>query len=279
MEEAFRAGKLKINENKGGGSVPLIQVQNDGDRPVFLQAGETVKGGQQDRIIASDAVVPPGHQGPIAVYCVEQSRWSGSRAFIRDDTMLFIAPTRGLKYFVQHKVGSQQGRVWTEVDEAKQKAVEALSLESSRTSSLNEELRKVLTSERFVASVAEVLATPVPTDAVGAIFVIKGKVAHFDRYATHDLFVQQFPKLVNSAVFEALLESRERADEIDETALRDWVRSALSILEPKKARVAYSGCLPQFESIDAKKKRSVFGYRAGNEWLHVQGIRYAGREE
>src|SRR2546425_3237161 len=62
LEEAFRLGTIKVTEKAAGAEVNELSVENVGDRPVYLQAGDTVKGGQQDRTIAVDSMLPP-HSG------------------------------------------------------------------------------------------------------------------------------------------------------------------------------------------------------------------------
>src|SRR5437016_8939467 len=52
LEAALKAGTLKILERSAGAEVNKLEIENSGDRPVYLQAGDTVKGGKQDRTIA-----------------------------------------------------------------------------------------------------------------------------------------------------------------------------------------------------------------------------------
>jgi hypothetical protein len=46
------------------------------DVEIFIQSGDLVKGGKQDRLLAFDVVVPPkSGKMPITAFCVEAGRW------------------------------------------------------------------------------------------------------------------------------------------------------------------------------------------------------------
>jgi hypothetical protein len=82
LDEGLRARLVKVKEAKGGGAVNTLYVTNSGRKPLYLMAGEVVLGGQQDRTLARDTIVPPGkHNIPITVFCVEHGRWSGRSEF------------------------------------------------------------------------------------------------------------------------------------------------------------------------------------------------------
>ena len=74
LEEALARGRLKVNET---GSVNELTVENVGDDEVFVQAGEIVKGGRQDRVLSMDLLLPPSSgRVSIAAFCVESGRWA-----------------------------------------------------------------------------------------------------------------------------------------------------------------------------------------------------------
>ncbi len=74
LEEAIAKGRVKVRET---GSVNELTMENVGDDEIFVQAGDIVKGGRQDRVLSVDLLLPP-HSGivPIAAFCVESGRWS-----------------------------------------------------------------------------------------------------------------------------------------------------------------------------------------------------------
>src|SRR5258708_40305149 len=73
--------RLNIVEILETGTVGQLSVHNRSPKkPLFIQLGELLKGGLQDRTIATDLVLDPGEQyDGLSVYCVEQARWSRRR--------------------------------------------------------------------------------------------------------------------------------------------------------------------------------------------------------
>ncbi len=74
LEEALGKGTIIVHET---GNVSELQIENTGGEPVFVQFGDLVKGGRQDRVLTSSLLIPP-KSGKIAIgaYCVEQGRWA-----------------------------------------------------------------------------------------------------------------------------------------------------------------------------------------------------------
>ena len=115
-----QAGPVLQNRAQGisSATVNTLMVENKGDLPVYIQAGDIVKGGKQDRTIGVDIVIVP-HSGnvPLAAFCVEAGRWSyrspsaGSGRFISSTQCL---SSKGLKLAVRHS--KDQGAVWENVN-------------------------------------------------------------------------------------------------------------------------------------------------------------------
>src|SRR5262245_50981800 len=81
LDEGMDKGVVTVSERGQGGSVNELQLENRSTKPLFLMAGEVVLGGQQDRIIGRDTIIPPKQKQTVAVFCVEHGRWSGDRRF------------------------------------------------------------------------------------------------------------------------------------------------------------------------------------------------------
>ncbi len=74
LKEAMAAGKVIVHET---GNVNMLSIENTGGEEVFVQAGDIVKGGKQDRVLTISLLVPPrSGKLDIGAYCVEQGRWS-----------------------------------------------------------------------------------------------------------------------------------------------------------------------------------------------------------
>jgi hypothetical protein len=74
LEEALAKGSVVVHET---GNVRELKIENTGSEPVFIQFGDLVKGGRQDRVLTTSLLIPP-RSGQIAIgaYCVEQGRWA-----------------------------------------------------------------------------------------------------------------------------------------------------------------------------------------------------------
>ncbi len=74
LDEALEQKKVVVHETK---TVNKLAIENVSNEEVFIQAGDIVKGGQQDRILALDLIVPP-KSGivPLDSFCVESGRWA-----------------------------------------------------------------------------------------------------------------------------------------------------------------------------------------------------------
>jgi len=87
--------KLVTIGEKEREQVGELQLENKSDRYLFLQEGDRLQGGRQDRIIVTSLVVPP-RSGKLTVptFCIEQSRWQagdGGTAF-RNVRNTILAP-------------------------------------------------------------------------------------------------------------------------------------------------------------------------------------------
>src|SRR6202022_3540843 len=82
LDEGLKAKTVTVKESKEGGEVNTLFVTNRGAKPLYLMGGEVVLGGQQDRCLARDTLIPPGKKGiPVTVFCVEHGRWTGRQEF------------------------------------------------------------------------------------------------------------------------------------------------------------------------------------------------------
>ena len=74
LQEALAKGTVEVNET---GNVQQLTIENKGAEAVFVQFGDIVKGGQQDRVLTVSLLIEPKSGViPIGAYCVEQGRWS-----------------------------------------------------------------------------------------------------------------------------------------------------------------------------------------------------------
>src|SRR5215469_17688122 len=74
LAEALDKKTVEVREI---GRVNELTIENKGDEEIFIQAGDIVKGGQQDRVLAVSLLLKP-HSGALSIasFCVEQGRWT-----------------------------------------------------------------------------------------------------------------------------------------------------------------------------------------------------------
>jgi hypothetical protein len=105
LDTGLKSGRVKVTEmgaddsgqpgaqnqqSRTGAQVNQLAVRNDSGKMLLLLAGELLLGGQQDRIDATDRIVPSSDQSStLAVFCVEPHRWTGTQ------DIGFIASDRG----------------------------------------------------------------------------------------------------------------------------------------------------------------------------------------
>ena len=206
-EKGTRAGQDQAEVN-------TLEIENRSDKWLFLQAGDIVKGGKQDRTIVTDLTLAP-HSGPqpIEAFCVEHGRWTPSGHGLDFQNNPGIVSGSSLKRAIQGE--KSQPRVWEEVARAEGLAVKAAqavgvplaagaTLSSTGTyNAIAENKTLGVNRDAYVTA----LLPPVRkyTNAVGLAIAINGKVTSADVYASPALFQRLSGKLLSSYALEALL--------------------------------------------------------------------------
>lgn len=214
LQEAMERGLLIVHET---GNVSQLAVENTSPGLlVFIQAGEIVKGGRQDRVLAVDLVVPPqSGRIPIQSFCVEQGRWQqrGGESAGRFAESKNALPSKALKLAARR--AGDQGQVWQQVAETQRKLSDNLQQQvgasASRTS-----LELSLENESLQESVAKftrALETAIDGkgDVIGFAFSINGAMNSAEVFGSSALFRAAWSKLLYNASVEALAERKEDA--------------------------------------------------------------------
>lgn len=229
LQEALAGKKIKLHEK---GNVNELEIENVGDDEVFVQAGDIVKGGQQDRVLSVSLVVPPrSGRMPISAFCVESGRWTkrgaeDARSFGSAEAMM---PSRASKLAMakpeQQGAGaaqasqaghrqpgdaSAQQKVWSDAARIQGKLSAAIGAPVAAAQSPSS-LKLALESRRLADAEAPYVDALKPSgekddDIVGDVIVVNGKLSSADVYLSNGLFRKMWPKLLNAAVVEALAE-------------------------------------------------------------------------
>ncbi len=209
LQEALDQKKVVVYET---GSVNELAIQNVSSEEVYIQSGDIVKGGRQDRVLPEDTLLMP-HSGklPISAFCVEHGRWTGRGGEAADHfgSSNQVLAGKNLKMAAREPGG--QSRVWDEVAKAQERlssnlASGAVKATPSPTSmQLTLESKPVAeASEAYVNGLAKIIDGK--SDVVGFAYAVNGKLNSADMYGSNDLFRRMWPKLLKASAVEALAE-------------------------------------------------------------------------
>jgi hypothetical protein len=231
LQEALADGSVRVEET---GSVNTLTVENVGDSEVFIQAGDIVKGGRQDRVLSVDLLLPPRSERlPIAAFCVEEARWSarGDEDPRQFSSAVSSLPSQEAKLAMrayasaaaspQGPAGqttaplshgdstlSQQEIMWQSVKTTQERLAHSVGVPVAAPASPSS-LQLSLESEKLKQAQAAYLtalanAGEAGDDIVGYAFAINGKINGADVYASNELFRKMWRKQLSANVTEAI---------------------------------------------------------------------------
>jgi Tfp pilus assembly protein PilX len=246
LEEAMAKGVVKVRET---GNVNQLEIENLGKEEVFVQSGDIVKGGQQDRTLMVSLVLPAQSGSvPIASFCVEQGRWSARG---REDVKSFstasaAVPSKEMKLAIKaplpaaaaidpsltadpsgrparisgaqsaaSETGVRQQQVWDGVHKTQAKLADRIGA-SVRSAQSASSLQLALESEKLIdlqSGYVKALKAAGETgdDIIGYVFAINGELNSADVYVSNGLFRKMWAKLLNASAIEAIGHRNEPA--------------------------------------------------------------------
>lgn len=218
LAEALAKGVVKVHETK---DVNRLEVENLGKADVFIQSGDIVKGGQQDRVLTVSLLLSGGTgRVPIDAFCVEQGRWAarGTEDVRRFESAASVVPSRELRLAIRSaapsvaghgsEIAMRQLQVWDNVAKTQVKLTGSIGqpvAASASASSLQLALENTaLTAARdaFVKALRPI-AEQEP-DVVGYVFAVNGKLNSAEAYSSNGLFRKMWPKLLDASATEAV---------------------------------------------------------------------------
>jgi hypothetical protein len=250
---------------------------------IFLNAGDIVKGGRQDRTIRDDLILET-HSGqvPLPSFCVEHGRWTRRGA---EDVANFSANTRVLtskSLKLAARYGQDQSQVWSGVAEQQTKLNENISRLSGErvdtrsgvsSSSLqltleNKYLDKI--KKEYIDEFERLLNGK--TDVIGFAYAINGELNSAEVYNNKNLFRALWPKLLDSAVTEAVAEcdNDRKVQNLNTAELRAFFETALSGSSNERA-ISKSTLVRTF-STPTTVLFETLDLQAGGLWIHKSFI-------
>ena len=210
LQEAIDQKKVTIYETS---QVNELAIENVSPDDVYIQSGDIVKGGKQDRVIPTDFVLPADSgRLPISSFCIEHGRWTrrGTERADRFEASAASLPAKQLKTAAREM--RNQSSVWREVERLQQRiagsvGVASAALAPASPSSMQLTLENKQVSEATEAYVSGFAKLGIDkSDVIGYAFAVNGRISGAEVYASHDLFRRMWPKLLRASAVEALAE-------------------------------------------------------------------------
>jgi hypothetical protein len=237
LAEALEQKKAVVHETQNVNEVSVENVTPDVD--VYIEAGDIIKGGQQDRVVGTDMIITAkSGKVPISCFCVEAGRWQrrGNEAADKFDASPGKAAGKEIQLAAQYS--RDQHLVWKKVAEAQMKLGKNLNKSVQADSSpsslqLSQEDKDLLaTVERYVKELEKVPEGK--KDVIGYAVAVNGKVESADVYGSAALFAKLWPRLLRAEAIEAVAELQK--DKKFEPAKAEAVTALLADAEKAKTK-------------------------------------------
>ena len=275
LQEALAQKKVRVYETK---DVNELAIRNLSNKDIYVQSGDIVRGGDQDRMISVDFIVPPkSGRMPIAAFCVESGRWSkrGSEENASFSSSENSIATKDLKLAAKRE--QSQEAVWKNVKIAQEKlavnvVAAAPALVETSSYELSVENSKVRdTTEAYTKALEGILQNK--SDVIGYVFAINGHVNSADVYASRALFVKLWPKLLKASAVEAVAELNKDVD--SKAVASETVHTFLS--DSEKARAEARQVTRRVKVVTREDDKNIFfetqDSAANDVWVHRNYIR------
>lgn len=228
LEEAMENKEFVVYETEDVNELAVENLSKTND--VFIQSGDIVKGGQQDRLLAVSIIIP-ANSGKVLIeaFCVESGRWEKRGG---EDKGKFSSSnerivTKDLK-IAANKTRSQDA-VWNEVSNAQVKLSEnvggSVNASVSATSlQLSLEDKKVKANiDKYISNLDNIIDGK--KDVIGYAFAINGKINSADVYVSNSLFKKLWLKMLKASATEAVanLNAKTKSEKIDAAAVKTFL--------------------------------------------------------
>lgn len=207
LQEAMERKLFVVYETSEVNELEVENLSKEFD--VFIQSGDIVKGGKQDRVLAVSIIIP-ARSGRVKIesFCVESGRWtkrgnedsskfnSSNERIVTKELKIAANATRSQQE-VWNQVSAAQDRlaknVGGSVQDGPSKSSLQLSLENKRVSA---------TIYEYVKELGGVINGR--SDIIGYAFAINGKINSADIYVSNALFKKLWPKMLKATATEAV---------------------------------------------------------------------------
>jgi hypothetical protein len=231
LQEALDQGKVVVHETQNVNQLSVENVSRDTE--VFIQSGDIVKGGQQDRVLSYDLIVSArSGKVPVAAFCVDLGRWQqrGTESVSNFEASINQLGGKDLKLAVNHS--RRQDVIWNKIREAQIKlsrnvgksVINSASPNSLELTLEDKQLLKVI--DEYIDELASV--PDGKKEIIGYALAINGKIESADVYGSAALFKKLWPKLLRASAMDALAEfvKGKKVKSVDSVAVKAFLADA-----------------------------------------------------
>lgn len=202
-----------------------LKINNLSDLYIYINSGDIVRGGKQDRTIAFDVIIEPKAKNiALTSFCVESGRWSSRKNEVMSSFSSSKNTLSNKELKVAAKMEKSQHRVWDRVANYQDKAEEGVKAvaaelpdditlkDATSPTSLeltleNKDLKKL--KEQYKETLLKQITSK--SKIIGMAVYINGELASVDVYNNQLLFDDLFNKLLEASIAEAISEKKNSA--------------------------------------------------------------------
>jgi len=294
LQEALDKGSVRILET---GAINELKIENTGEEDIFIQSGDIVKGGKQDRALRMSFVLPPkSGEVALAAFCVEHGRWSarGSESVAAFSSAAEAMPSREAKLAMraplataahaptpgaaarlnparrsQERVYLRQQEVWDSVTKTQNMLSERLSASvasprsatSLQLSLENQKLKEVRAG--YIKALQK--SGEQKDDIIGYVLAVNGRINSADVYPSNALFRKMWRKLLTAGVTEAIGAKQGKPAQVPST---DDVAQFLASAETATGQEEVINNLSRQDVHDADNALFIEARRSDGAWVH-----------
>ncbi len=275
LADAMEKGYVVVHETS---NVNELSISNKSDYFIYVNSGDIVEGGKQDRTIQDDVIVGPNtRRQDLASFCVESGRWAkrGDENVGTFAAANYCLTSKDLKVAARYR--KNQGRVWNKVEQNNTRLNVGLSskigsdydvrYEDSPTS-----LQKALEDTLLQSQVDELKKDfldliDLSEDEVGFAYAINGELYAVELFNNEALLNDLWNKLITSVVTEAIASGElEEQGDVSPMDVLKAIETGESDIKTKKLNKHTKLKEYQFNDKSKVSFRTIDAQE--NAWLH-----------
>ncbi len=284
LEAAMEKDLVKLIETS---NVSELNITNQSDQYIYLQSGDIVKGGKQDRTLQMDVVLAPQMKNvPIASFCVESGRWQQRQD---EDVTEFAASEKSLSskdLKLSARKSANQQEVWRDVSVQKEKLNQNLSYSFGTAVDVNDDaspssLQLTLENKQvneMIEQYKEAFASLPSDQVVGFAYAVNGKIYGAEIY-NNAVFNDLKEKTLNSFITEAIAEADTGNITFEKMAVEAWISFIAPIIETNKSYYQKVNDVTGFLAEESDSIARFTSYDIGiQKWIHISILEDSGAE-